>query len=245
MLPYTIVRSRKRKTLSLQVKHGQITVRAPYFVAESFIDQFVVDKTNWLQDKIHEQSQQKDERCSFENGADILFLGTSRQLVIVESNTPSVYLDENENTLIVSIGSRSRSHIFTKSGDDAQLQRQLLALQVKKQLEAFFKDQLTGYLDYHLAHFVDLTHLQPKSFHVRQYKSRWGSCNSKGELQFNYLLVMAPSWVIDYVIVHELCHLKFLNHSKDFWQLVSTFQPDFRLAKAWFKKHQSQLHWRI
>jgi predicted metal-dependent hydrolase len=89
----------------------------------------------------------------------------------------------------------------------------------------------------------ETTLLHAKSFKVRKYKARWGSCNNRGELSFNCLLKMLPLWVVDYVIVHELCHLKHMNHSTRFWQLVEQYNPQFRLAKAWLKQNQASLSW--
>jgi predicted metal-dependent hydrolase len=245
MIEYKTVRSLKRKTLSLQVKHGQVTVRAPYFISSSFINDFVLDKTPWLKNKIAEQITTNQDKCNFEDGSLVLHLGIERQLNVILAKRSAVYLNDENNSVVVAVGSQVIANITMKSGDDLVVQKRLFQEQVKKQLEGFFKAQMTSYLDQYLGDFVELTKLEPKSFQVRQYKSRWGSCNSKKELQFNYLLLMAPPWVINYVIIHELCHLKHLNHSSDFWHLVSSFEPDFRLAKAWFKTHQSKLHWRV
>src|SRR5947209_4978659 len=68
-------------------------------------------------------------------------------------------------------------------------------------------------------------------------RSRWGSCSTRGTLSFSWRLVMAPSWVADYVVVHELCHLRQMNHSRRFWQLVDEAYPSRRAAQAWLKRH--------
>lgn len=70
---------------------------------------------------------------------------------------------------------------------------------------------------------------------IKDVKSRWGSCSSKRNLNFNWRLVMAPLEVLDYVVVHELCHLKEMNHSKDFWALVEEILPDYKKSRAWLK----------
>lgn len=76
---------------------------------------------------------------------------------------------------------------------------------------------------------------------IRDQKSRWGSCSSSGTLSFNYRLVFAPSKVLDYVVVHELCHLTHMNHSKDFWNMVGTVMPDYKVYKSWLKDHGHEL----
>ena len=76
---------------------------------------------------------------------------------------------------------------------------------------------------------------------VKNQKTRWGSCSSKGNINLNLRLMMAPEPAIDYVIVHELCHLRVLNHSPAFWTLVESCFPDYRRWRAWFKEHGASL----
>lgn len=76
---------------------------------------------------------------------------------------------------------------------------------------------------------------------IRNQKTRWGSCSQTGTLSFNYRLMMAPPAVIDYVIVHELCHLTYMNHSNAFWKKVESILPDYALSKQWLKEHGREL----
>lgn len=76
---------------------------------------------------------------------------------------------------------------------------------------------------------------------VRRARTRWGSCSKKGSLNFNWKLVMAPEPVIDYVIIHELCHLRQMDHSAKFWKLVEAACPDYREHRAWLKSHEAEL----
>ena len=76
---------------------------------------------------------------------------------------------------------------------------------------------------------------------VRDQRSRWGSCSSKGALNFNWRLVLAPHDVLDYVVVHEICHLAELNHGPRFWRLVEKLAPDWRRQRAWLAYHRAEL----
>ena len=72
---------------------------------------------------------------------------------------------------------------------------------------------------------------------IRSQRTRWGSCSSAGNLNFNCLLMLCPDEVIDYVVVHELCHRKEMNHSPRFWQLVGSVLPDYKTQRKWLKEH--------
>ncbi|MCM1118263.1 MAG: M48 family metallopeptidase [bacterium] len=77
---------------------------------------------------------------------------------------------------------------------------------------------------------------------IRDQKTRWGSCSSSGTLSFNYRLMFAPPRVLDYVVVHELCHLTHMNHSREFWNLVEEVMPEYRLHRTWLKQHGQELN---
>ncbi|GAA61895.1 hypothetical protein P20652_3784 [Pseudoalteromonas sp. BSi20652] len=114
----------------------------------------------------------------------------------------------------------------------------------QKLLEAYLKDKLTDYIEMQLAYFCEqMGEKLPTNLNISIYKRKWGSCNSKRELTFNLNLIGAPHYIIDYVIVHELAHLRYLNHSKAFWQRVETFYPGYKHASQWLKENGSSLQW--
>lgn len=76
---------------------------------------------------------------------------------------------------------------------------------------------------------------------IRDQKTRWGSCSSKGTLSFNWRLMLAPPGILDYVVVHELCHLSHMNHSREFWQCVEAVLPDYKERRKWLKEHGHEL----
>jgi len=238
VIEYQVVRSR-RKTLLLQVRHGQVLVRAPYSVNEKLISTFIKKKAAWLKAKIAQQSQVSDLCCNFSQNSTLFLFGQLVTLNITFAKKAHTLLAasiNNQQVLTVILAERNKKKLSDST---------LLATAVKKQIEKHFKQQAENIIPLKVAAFSQLTSLYPTSIKIRQYRSRWGSCNNRGELSFNYLLMMLPINVIDYVIVHELCHLEHLNHSKEFWQLVARHFPNYIQAKQWTKTHQSALLWQL
>lgn len=90
-------------------------------------------------------------------------------------------------------------------------------------------------------HYASLMKVQYGRITIRNQKTRWGSCSSKRNLNFNCLLMLAPDDVVDYVVVHELCHLIEMNHSKAFWSQVEQVMPDYKKHKQWLKDHGNEI----
>jgi len=236
MIDYQLIRSARRKTLGLQVKQGEIIVRAPVFLTDKQIQGFVSEKSDWLKSKLEQQeSKLVPHVIPFTQDSFIWINGEKKKLNITYQPIAQILNLKEEIRVVLPLRSLYQQNKlscadFTKK-------------KVKKQLESWFKLQANTYISKRLPELSLQTGLLPKSYKIRQYKARWGSCNNRDELSFNYLLMMAPIWVIDYVIIHELCHLKHLNHSKEFWHLVKHHAPEFQKAKAWLKKYQRELIW--
>lgn len=113
-----------------------------------------------------------------------------------------------------------------------------------KRLDAIkkrYRDTARVLFEERVAHYHPLTGGRYISITVRDQKSRWGSCSSRGTLSFNYRLIFAPAAVLDYVVVHELCHLTFMDHSKNFWNKVASVMPGYKEHKKWLKEHGHEL----
>ncbi len=247
MLEYQLIRSKRRKTLVLQVRHGQLTVRAPYSVSTTFIDSFIREKSAWLVKKLAEQKK-KVEFCDFKQDSSLLFLGEPLTLNICLAKKSDVFIDnsviiDDELSCAYKPSVRQLNVVISERINSRLIKPLAKAEQVKRLLETYFKQQAEQLIIERLELLSEQTSLTPTKINIRQYRARWGGCNNRGELSFNYLLMMAPIFVIDYVVIHELCHLVHLNHSKDFWQLVEKHCPNFQQAKKWLNTHQSQLHW--
>lgn len=93
-----------------------------------------------------------------------------------------------------------------------------------------------------VAYFQQFTGGNYTSITIRDQKTRWGSCSGRGTLSFNWRLILAPPEILDYVVVHELCHLTHMNHSKEFWGLVGNVLPDYKVRRKWLKENGHTLH---
>ena len=224
------------------MRNAEVIVRAPNYVATAYIEKLIQLKLPWLKEKIAQQIQNPPTN----QGLVLEFV--DEQL----SNTPTILIDGLTHKLDIKFGTQAMIYnreeqrltvVLSTRYKNADLNSIAVLTKVKSQIEVWFKAHIEGYLQKNLAIFYAQMSLQPSSYKVRKYKARWGSCNNRGELSFNSLLKMVPSSVVDYVIVHELAHLKYMNHSAHFWQLVKQHYPEFQSAKSWLKQHQAVLNW--
>jgi predicted metal-dependent hydrolase len=102
-------------------------------------------------------------------------------------------------------------------------------------------EQARIYIPSRVEHFAQIIDVTYGRITIRHQKTRWGSCSSRGTLSFNYRLIYGPAGPLDYVVVHELCHLTHMNHSKDFWNMVERIMPDYRIYKQWLREHGQEL----
>ena len=119
----------------------------------------------------------------------------------------------------------------------------LTAAEIKRleTLERRYRKTARTKFEQRVAYYHKITGGHFTSITIRDQKSRWGSCSSSGTLSFNYRLIFAPAIVLDYVVVHELCHLTHMNHSKDFWNMVAAVMPDYQIHRQWLRDHGHEL----
>ena len=107
----------------------------------------------------------------------------------------------------------------------------------EKIVENAYRHEFSKFLDRSLDHFANQMHVQPRDVGIKIYKSQWGNATSSGKLHFNLRLALAPEAVTNYVIVHELAHLKYMNHSSAFWNYVSAYDPSFEIHRKWLRQN--------
>ena len=113
--------------------------------------------------------------------------------------------------------------------------------QVEKYLQYWYRSRARERLLEKVERYSKLIGVSSKGLRVGSFKSKWGSCDSRSKLAFNWNLIKAPHAVIDYVVIHELCHIIQPNHSKLFWQEVEKYDPVYKEHRAWLKQHASEL----
>jgi len=271
-MEYQLITSTRRKSIGLQVKNGKVTVRAPKSVGRDVIKQLINSKASWLKEKIDQQALVKCKVTTFTDNSDFWLNGELKILYVCFGERSKITEHNNEVSVVIKKSARNKNQITANNTVESYLNKLLpqrlgqkyqsdetaegklaeteiitspTPTAVKKKLELWLKTKAVNYFESRVADLAQQTKLFPSAIKVRQYKSRWGSCNNRGELSFNYLLMMTPAWVIDYVIIHELCHLKHLNHSRQFWQLVAKHYPLFNEAKTWLKDNQHHLQWSL
>lgn len=212
---YQLIRS-KRKTLSLQVNNqAELIVRAPNLLPIEKIEQFVVEKSSWIDKKLTAATTKIPKKPYYQNNENFLYLGNSYPLMI--SSKFSAKLNFN--------GVKFK----TKQANRAQFL-------------TWYKNSFREIALPRLMYYAKTHKLNYQQVRLKSQKTLWGSCSSVNNINLNYLLIQAPINVIDYVIVHELCHTVHKNHSKDFWQLVESILPNYKASKSWLKSKGYKLH---
>jgi hypothetical protein len=213
---------RRRKTISLHIREGgEIVIRAPLKASKREIEEFIREREAWVVEKLAEEKQRRKElQKAFVPGERFLYLGESYPLEIDES-------DHTELPLKLSFGK------FVLNRDRIEEARNLFIEWYKREA----KEKTEGRVRY----YSDRFHLLPKGTKITGAKSRWGSCSRDDRLSFSWRIIMAPLRIIDYILVHELVHIKEKNHSRDFWAALERILPDYRERRVWLKKNGHRL----
>jgi len=220
----------RRKTLALQINsEGKLIVRAPYRMHQSFIEQFISQKKEWILAKQAQATTRHQARQALKHrylsGEKFLFLGHDYPLSLVDVSK------QGKTKLAKKLMLCDQGFLMLE-----QYQHQAKKIFIewyKNEAQVFFAHQVRMYAEKH-----QLTYREIKVGHALK---RWGSCSSQKNLNFSWRLMMAPIEVINYVIVHELAHLLHLNHSATFWRQVEKMMPDYSVYRQWLKSYGHQM----
>lgn len=222
-LPYQLKRSARRRSLALQVKQGELWVLAPVGLPQLAIEQFICEKQHWVRQ--HLTLSQPKPAPQYLAERRLPWLDTQLQLITVLDSHNAVSLQGQQ--LWVQLSRR------VKPDNRANWQQQLVVQWYQQQAQQWFEGRVL--------YWQAQMRVQASRVRIGDWQRKWGLCTATGEVSFNWRLLLAPAWVADYVVVHELAHLRYLNHSAQFWQLVAQFYPDYPKVKQWLRAHQHQL----
>ena len=159
----------------------------------------------------------------------------------VRVRSPYWITDEEINDFLQEKARWIEEHLWTiKKRQEEREKEPSLSPLTSQELHAL-ADQALRVLPERARHYSELIGVTYGRITIRNQKTRWGSCSAKGNLNFNCLLMLAPEEVQDYVVIHELCHRKEMNHSKRFWAEVERVMPDYREKRRWLKEHGGEL----
>jgi predicted metal-dependent hydrolase len=220
-IDYKVVYSRRRSIgISVGPDSGVI-VRAPYRTPMKTIEKLIISKSAWISKHVgnYKSAIRIDSKKSITDGTPVLFRGKELPIRVIESNAYSVKLADDK----IEIG--------MKNIRETDIAGKMLEKWYRVISEGIFRRKfeeiLINYKDYNF---------KPSEFKVRTLKRRWGSCSSKGKITISSELVKLDDIYLEYVILHELCHLRHQNHGKEFYELLSEVFPDWKKRRSELKK---------
>ncbi|MDI9478919.1 MAG: SprT family zinc-dependent metalloprotease [Bacillota bacterium] len=220
---YRIKRS-KRKTIALFVDPEEgVIVRAPERLTDRQIRKIVKEKSNWIIKKQEELKKIKNVNVKeFINGEKLPFLGQLYELEVIETvDTRGVLIALKDGKFQIKVFSNMKSYDRRE--------------EIKRKLIEWYKKEARTKYSERVEFYRKKLGVSYNKISIRDQKTRWGSCSNKGNLNFNWRLIMAPPSILDYIVVHELAHFIHANHGRDFWKLVENIIPDYREKREWLK----------
>lgn len=214
---------RQRRTVGLKITATGLVIHAPKRISQSHLESLIVLKADWIRKKLTSLSENKIPDLQWQDGEQLLLLGNTITLAI-EHDARSKAVNYEPGVLKLAMPNYS---------DEVAVSRKITQWYKKQALVDFARrlEILSAKLGVAL----------PKLF-LSNAQSRWGSCNSRKEIRLNWRLLQAPPHIINYVICHELAHLKEMNHSAKFWAVVASIYPDYKSAEKELKVLSPQLH---
>ncbi len=210
-IPILIKRSRRKSlTLSLNAA-GDITIKAPHYFLKRDIQHFILKQSDWITKRLL-LSRENIRHFSFTTGSYIPYMGT--ELLLQEgSHKRGIIKDKNL--------------IFLPKNDKTP----------ESELIKWYRNSARETLAKYVNYYTELMGIEYNKIFIKAQKSRWGSCSGKGNLNFNWKIILTSEELIKYLVIHEVCHLIEMNHSINFWQLVERYDPLYRKNRKDLQKY--------
>lgn len=226
---YEIIK-KKNKNIGIRItSDGIVKVTAPIFTLDSYIHEIVYKKAEWILSKLKLMEEMKNSELNrkYSVGDSIVYLGKEYELNVIE--------EVEADAKVRLKGEKFEVHVKPEwNGEERERF-------IRDGIAEWYKHEAFSKLKERTKYYSGVLKLYPNNIRVKEQKSIWGSCSSKDNINFNWKLIMAPQAVLDYIVVHELCHLKHRDHSKNFWGLVEQIIPDYGEKRKWLKEHGRSL----
>jgi predicted metal-dependent hydrolase len=209
---------KKRTSIGIYIDlYGKVEVQAPKGTPDDYILQFVEEKWDWIQQNLQEMKDRTrvPKKKAYDHNESFLYLGESYPIQVTQDITI-------KQDYVVFEG--DHLHIVVKQLEDEK---------IKQALKRFYYQQCKSLVERSIKSYQSNFKLKPRSSRISDNNMNWGTCDFKQQLTFNWKLAMAPQKVIDYVVVHEMCHMVHLNHDRSFWRLVGKIMPDYKEQENW------------
>lgn len=221
-IPYQL-ELRPRRTVGLKITQQGLVVHAPKRIVVHQLNKILQDKSGWILNKLALREANMIEPIQWQDGEHLLFLGQDITLQVIETKAKST-IQLNANQLVVSVKDATNHTIVAKKAMQ-WLQQQAYEDFVRR-----------------VEIFATKLGVRPPPVALSNAQSRWGSCNSRGQVRLNWRLIQATPQIINYVVCHELAHLKEMNHSSRFYAVLAQLFPDYVEAEKLLKQLSPQLH---
>lgn len=220
---YKIVHSKRARRLRITVSVSGVTVTLPAGVKAVEAERMIQQNSRWLLAQLERVAKKKAVGSSIPEDM-VLLRGKPIHIEVIRevSRISRVHISELREKLLARVPAGSR-------GNPRGLVEPWLKAQARKDIEEVVLQQAAR------------MNLRVKSISIRDQRTRWGSCSSKGTLSFNWRLIMAPPAVLEYVVIHELSHLRHPNHSPAFWGVVAHYAPDYKTLRHWLRKNAAAM----
>lgn len=215
-LTYYLNRGNRKHTY-LIIKDGQLLVRAPFSSSLDEIENILISKESWILDNLKASLDTPNKIPRYTSGEQFNIMGQPYRLTIqwCEQRHPQVIHEDGLLKILLPLK--------YKMQDTRSI--------IEKTIEAYLRYLANKEIPLRQIEISKLTGIYPEKLTIKKLTRSWGRCCSNGNISINYHLIKYPPKSIDYVILHELCHLKHMNHSKEFWNLVANYMPDHKKAR--------------
>lgn len=213
------VKKSNRKSIKITVKaNGTVVAEAPKILSEEEICKLIRDKKSWIVSKVNERlsAGRLYNQLEAKEGEKFPYLGRECVLKYQKIESKKSFVTVKNGQLIVSHHRENTEELLIV-------------------IENWYREKTKEEVNFWIKCYQPYFDVVPNRIVIKEQKKRWGSCSSKNNLNFNWRLSMMPTWVISYIVLHELCHLEEMNHSPAFWAAVDKRMPEYNKAKIWLK----------